>query len=105
LRSNKVDFGIPANDDKQNRSHHYSIYHSCNCRRISRTPAAKDEKQMIHLLDENQKKAARLEAEAQAEAAGGGKTRRWSTKTSNAKQPKENKQQVKPPVPRRGNLG
>ena len=91
---NKVDFAIPANDDATKSIAIITQYITAAIAEgLAERQAAKDEEaEDSSLTDENQKKAARLEAEAQAEAGGGGKTSwRWSTKTSYTKQPKENK--------------
>ena len=74
---NKVDFAIPANDDATKSIAIITQYITAAIAEgLAERQAAKDEEtEDSSLTDENQKKAARLEAEAQAEAAGGGKPR------------------------------
>ena len=74
---NKVDFAIPANDDATKSIAIITQYITAAIAEgLAERQAAKDEEtDDSSLTDENQKKAARLEAEAQAEAAGGGKPR------------------------------
>ena len=74
---NKVDFAIPANDDATKSIAIITQYITAAIAEgLADRQAAKDEEtEDSSLTDENQKKAARLEAEAQAEAAGGGKPR------------------------------
>jgi small subunit ribosomal protein S2 len=74
---NKVDFAIPANDDATKSIAIITQYITAAIAEgLAERQAAKDEEtDDASLTDENQKKAARLEAEAQAEAAGGGKPR------------------------------
>ena len=74
---NKVDFAIPANDDATKSIAIITQYITAAIAEgLAERQAAKDEKtEDSSLTDENQKKAARLEAEAQAEAGGGGKPR------------------------------
>src|SRR5687767_10382343 len=73
---NKVDFAIPANDDATKSIAIITQYITAAIAEgLAERQAAKDEEtEDSSLTDENQKKAARLEAEAQAEA-GGGRTR------------------------------
>jgi small subunit ribosomal protein S2 len=74
---NKVDFAIPANDDATKSIAIITQYITAAIAEgLAERQAAKDEEaEDASLTDENQKKAARLEAEAQAEAGGGGRTR------------------------------
>jgi small subunit ribosomal protein S2 len=74
---NKVDFAIPGNDDATKSIAIITQYITAAIAEgLAERQAAKDEEtEDSSLTDENQKKAARLEAEAQAEAAGGGKPR------------------------------
>ena len=74
---NKVDFAIPANDDATKSIAIITQYITAAIAEgLAERQAAKDEEaEDSSLTDENQKKAARLEAEAQAEAGGGGKPR------------------------------
>ena len=74
---NKVDFAIPANDDATKSIAIITQYITAAIAEgLAERQAAKDEEtDDASLTDENQKKAARLEAEAQAEAGGGGKPR------------------------------
>ena len=74
---NKVDFAIPANDDATKSIAIITQYITAAIAEgLAERQAAKDEEaDDASLTDENQKKAARLEAEAQAEAGGGGRTR------------------------------
>ena len=74
---NKVDFAIPANDDATKSIAIITQYITAAIAEgLAERQAAKDEEaEDSSLTDENQKKAARLEAEAQAEAGGGGRTR------------------------------
>ena len=74
---NKVDFAIPANDHATKSIAIITQYITgAIAEGLAERQAAKDEEtDDASLTDENQKKAARLEAEAQAEAAGGGKPR------------------------------
>jgi small subunit ribosomal protein S2 len=71
---NKVDFAIPANDDATKSIAIITQYITAAIAEgLAERQAAKDEESDdASLSDENQKKAARLEAEAQAEAGGGG---------------------------------
>jgi len=71
---NKVDFAIPANDDATKSIAIITQYITAAIAEgLAERQAAKDEEaEDASLTDENQKKAARLEAEAQAEAGGGG---------------------------------
>jgi small subunit ribosomal protein S2 len=74
---NKVDFAIPANDDATKSIAIITQYITAAIAEgLAERQAAKDEEtDDASLSDENQKKAARMEAEAQAEAGGGGKPR------------------------------
>ena len=74
---NKVDFAIPANDDATKSIAIITQYITAAIAEgLAERQAAKDEEtDDAALTDENQKKAARMEAEAQAEAGGGGKPR------------------------------
>ena len=73
---NKVDFAIPANDDATKSIAIITQYITAAIAEgLAERQAAKDEETEESVADENQKKAARLEAEAQAEAGGGGKPR------------------------------
>jgi small subunit ribosomal protein S2 len=74
---NKVDFAIPGNDDATKSIAIITQYITAAIAEgLAERQAAKDEEtDDASLSDENQKKAARLEAEAQAEAGGGGKPR------------------------------
>ncbi len=74
---NKVDFAIPANDDATKSIAIITQYITAAIAEgLAERQAAKDEEaEDSSLTDENQKKAARLEAEAQAEAGGGGRAR------------------------------
>jgi len=74
---NKVDFAIPGNDDATKSIAIITQYITAAIAEgLAERQAAKDEEtEDSSLTDENQKKAARLEAEAQAEAGGGGKPR------------------------------
>src|SRR5678809_538248 len=74
---NKVDFAIPGNDDATKSIAIITQYVTAAIAEgLAERQAAKDEEtDDASLTDENQKKAARLEAEAQAEAGGGGKPR------------------------------
>jgi len=71
---NKVDFAIPANDDATKSIAIITQYITAAIAEgLAERQAAKDEESDdASLNDENQKKAARMEAEAQAEAAGSG---------------------------------
>ena len=71
---NKVDYAIPANDDATKSIAIITQYITAAIAEgLAERQAAKDEEsEDASLSDENQKKAARLEAEAQAEAGGGG---------------------------------
>ena len=71
---NKVDYAIPANDDATKSIAIITQYITAAIAEgLAERQAAKDEEaEDAALADENQKKAARLEAEAQAEAGGGG---------------------------------
>jgi len=71
---NKVDYAIPANDDATKSIAIITQYITAAIAEgLAERQAAKDEEaEDASLTDENQKKAARLEAEAQAEAGGGG---------------------------------
>jgi small subunit ribosomal protein S2 len=74
---NKVDFAIPANDDATKSIAIITQYITAAIAEgLAERQAAKyEETDDASLSDENQKKAARMEAEAQAEAGGGGKPR------------------------------
>lgn len=73
---NKVDYAIPANDDATKSIAIITQYITAAIAEgLAERQAAKDEEAEDNIADENQKKAARLEAEAQAEAGGGGKPR------------------------------
>src|SRR6186997_657482 len=74
---NKVDFAVPANDDATKSIAILVNYVTAAIAEgLAERQAAKDEEtDEASLSDENQKKAARMEAEAQAEAGGGGKPR------------------------------
>jgi small subunit ribosomal protein S2 len=74
---NKVDFAIPANDDATKSIAIITQYITAAIAEgLAERQAAKDEEtDDASLTDENQKKAARMEAEAQAEAGGGTKPR------------------------------
>ena len=74
---NKVDFAIPANDDATKSIAIITQYITAAIAEgLAERQAAKDEEaEDASLTDENQKKAARMEAEAQAEAGGGGRAR------------------------------
>src|SRR6187455_3177765 len=74
---NKVEFSIPANDDATKSIAIITNYITAAIAEgLQERQAAKDEEtDDASLSDENQKKAARMEAEAQAEAGGGGKPR------------------------------
>jgi small subunit ribosomal protein S2 len=74
---NKVDYAIPANDDATKSIAIITQYITAAIAEgLAERQAAKDEESDdASLSDENQKKAARLEAEAQAEAGGGGGNR------------------------------
>lgn len=71
---NKVDYAIPANDDATKSIAIITQYITAAIAEgLAERQAAKDEEaEDASLTDENQKKAARMEAEAQAEAGGGG---------------------------------
>jgi len=71
---NKVDYAIAANDDATKSIAIITQYITAAIAEgLAERQAAKDEEaEDASLTDENQKKAARLEAEAQAEAGGGG---------------------------------
>ncbi len=70
---NKVDYAIPANDDATKSIAIITQYITAAIAEgLAERQAAKDEEADDSVADENQKKAARLEAEAQAEAGGGG---------------------------------
>ena len=71
---NKVDYAIPANDDATKSIAIITQYITAAIAEgLAERQAAKDEEaEDASVSDENQKKAARLEAEAQAEAGGGG---------------------------------
>jgi small subunit ribosomal protein S2 len=71
---NKVDYAIPANDDATKSIAIITQYITAAIAEgLAERQAAKDEEaEDASVTDENQKKAARLEAEAQAEAGGGG---------------------------------
>ena len=77
---NKVDFAIPANDDATKSIAIITQYITAAIAEgLAERQAARDEEsEDAALSDENQKKAARLEAEAQAEAGGGGGRTRGS---------------------------
>jgi len=73
---NKVDFAIPANDDATKSIAIITQYITAAIAEgLAERQAAKDEESEESVADENQKKAARMEAEAQAEAGGGGRPR------------------------------
>jgi small subunit ribosomal protein S2 len=73
---NKVDFAIPGNDDATKSIAIITQYITAAIAEgLAERQAAKDEETDDNLADENQKKAARMEAEAQNEAGGGGKPR------------------------------
>jgi small subunit ribosomal protein S2 len=74
---NKVDFAVPANDDATKSIAIITQYITAAIAEgLAERQAAKDEEtDDASLTDENQKKAARMEAEAQNEAGGGGKPR------------------------------
>lgn len=74
---NKVDYAIPANDDATKSIAIITQYITAAIAEgLAERQAAKDEEaEDASISDENQKKAARLEAEAQAEAGGGGRSR------------------------------
>src|SRR5512138_89602 len=71
---NKVDYAIPANDDATKSIAIITQYITAAIAEgLAERQAAKDEEaDDASVSDENQKKAARMEAEAQAEAGGGG---------------------------------
>src|ERR1700741_1604801 len=73
---NKVDFAIPSNDDATKS---IAIINQCitaaMAEGLAERQAAKDEEVEDTADDEKEKKAARLQAEAEAEAARGGKVR------------------------------
>src|SRR4030095_11487709 len=71
---NKVDFAIPANDDATKSIAIITQYITAAIAEglAERQAATDEEADDASLSDENQKKAARMEAEAQAEAGGGG---------------------------------
>jgi small subunit ribosomal protein S2 len=71
---NKVDYAIPANDDATKSIAIITQYITAAIAEgLAERQAAKDEEaEDASVSDENQKKAARMEAEAQAEAGGGG---------------------------------
>ena len=71
---NKVDYAIPANDDATKSIAIITQYITAAIAEgLAERQAAKDEEaDDASVADENQKKAARMEAEAQAEAGGGG---------------------------------
>ena len=70
---NKVDYAIPANDDATKSIAIITQYITAAIAEgLAERQAAKDEEADDSVADENQKKAARMEAEAQAEAGGGG---------------------------------
>ena len=77
---NKVDYAIPANDDATKSIAIITQYITAAIAEgLAERQAAKDEEaEDASVTDENQKKAARLEAEAQAEAGGGGGRMRGS---------------------------
>ena len=74
---NKVDFAIPANDDATKSIAIITNYITAAIAEgLAERQAARDEEgEDTTGSDENEKKAARLEAEAQAEAARGGRVR------------------------------
>jgi small subunit ribosomal protein S2 len=74
---NKVDYAIPANDDATKSIAIITQYITAAIAEgLAERQAAKDEEaDDASVSDENQKKAARMEAEAQAEAGGGGRPR------------------------------
>ena len=71
---NRVDYAIPANDDATKSIAIITQYITAAIAEgLAERQAAKDEEaEDASVTDENQKKAARMEAEAQAEAGGGG---------------------------------
>src|SRR5262247_1938053 len=71
---NKVDFAIPANDDVPKSIAIIANYVTAAIAEglAERQAAKEEEAEEASVTDENQKKAARMEAEAQAEAGGGG---------------------------------
>ena len=73
---NKVDFAIPANDDATKSIAIVVNYITAAIAEgLAERQAAKDEETEDNVGDDNEKKAARLEAEAQAEGGGRGRTR------------------------------
>jgi len=74
---NKVDFPVPANDDATKSIAIITQYITAAIAEgLAERQAARDEEsEDTTVSDENEKKAARMEAEAQAEAARGGKMR------------------------------
>ena len=73
---NKVDFAIPANDDATKSIAIVVNYITAAIAEgLAERQAAKDEETEENVGDDNEKKAARLEAEAQAESGGRGRTR------------------------------
>jgi small subunit ribosomal protein S2 len=73
---NKVDFAIPANDDATKSIAIIVNYLTAAIAEgLAERQAAKDEEVEDNVGDDNEKKAARLEAEAQAEAGRGGRGR------------------------------
>lgn len=73
---NKVDFAIPSNDDATKSIAIITSYITAAIAEgLAERQAAKDEDVDDAGMDENERKAARLQAEAEAEAARGGRTR------------------------------
>ena len=73
---NKVDFAIPANDDATKSIAIVVNYITAAIAEgLAERQAAKDEDTEENVGDDNEKKAARLEAEAQAEGGGRGRSR------------------------------
>jgi small subunit ribosomal protein S2 len=73
---NKVDFAIPANDDATKSIAIVVNYITAAIAEgLAERQAAKDEETEENVGDDNEKKAARLEAEAQAEGGGRGRSR------------------------------
>ena len=73
---NRVDFAIPANDDATKSIAIIVNYITAAIAEgLAERQAAKDDESDETVSDDNEKKAARLEAEAQAESGGRGRTR------------------------------
>jgi small subunit ribosomal protein S2 len=73
---NKVDFAIPSNDDATKSIAIVTSYITAAIAEgLAERMAAKDDDVDDSGMDENERKAARLQAEAEAEAARGGRTR------------------------------